>query len=735
MVVTTLKRLTAGPRPVAAVLLLLLASLYLMSAATQNSAQFSRVYSLLLAINGAALLLLVTLIVRNLVSLLGQYRRRAPGARLTLRLVVMFVMLAVAPVSVVYYFSVQFLQRGIDSWFDVRVERALEDALELGRTALDSRLSESLQLTRQLAIEFIGAPESVAALKLDEVRQQGKALEMTLLTGQGRVLASSSADPTDIVPSMPNLAVLLQLRQGMDYAALEPTAGGLQVRVVVPVTEGLSSEPKLLLAIYPINERLSSLGESVQAAFGQYKELAYLRQPLKFSFTLTLSLVLLLSILSAVWAAFFSARRLVAPIRDLAEGTRAVAAGDYDLRLPLPGRDEIGFLVRSFNEMTRKIALSHERANRSQRQVEAQRAYLETVLAHLSSGVLTVAADGSIRTSNRAAAQILGLEPSAFDGASLSDLAVAHVRLATLIDTLGRFLGREEGEWHAEVTLFGPAGRQILSCHGSPLPDGGDMRGGQVIVFDDVTALIQAQRDAAWGEVARRLAHEIKNPLTPIQLSAERLRRKYLDRMSPEDAEVLNRATHTIVQQVEAMKEMVKAFSEYAHTPAIRLAPMDLNMLVTEVAELYRGDKRMHINLALAPRLHYVEADAMRMRQLLHNLLKNALEAAPAERTVEVRVSTTYSDAGCEHVELLVEDDGPGIAEALLGRLFEPYVTSKPRGTGLGLAIVKKIVEEHGGMLSAQNRPAGGAAISVRLPIGSQDCAARLARQSQDRRA
>ncbi|MFA7619240.1 MAG: ATP-binding protein [Thiohalomonadaceae bacterium] len=734
MVVATLKRLTAGPRPVAIVLLLLFASLYLMSAATQNTAQFSRVYSLLLAINVAALLMLVTLIIRNLVSLLGQYRRRMPGSRLTMRLVIMFVVLAVAPVSVVYYFSVQFLQRGIDSWFDVRVERALEDALELGRTALDSRLRESKQLTRQFAIELIGVPESLAAIRLNELRQHGRALEMTLLTSHGRIIASSSADPADIVPSTPNLSVLLQLRQGLDYAAIEPVADGLQVRVVVPVSEGVTSDPKLLLVIFPIDERLSTLGESVQDAFAQYKELAYLRQPLKFSFTLTLSLVLLLSLLTAVWAAFFSARRLVEPIRDLAEGTRAVAAGDYDMRLPLPGRDEIGFLVRSFNEMTRKIALSRDQASRSQRQVEAQRAYLETVLARLSSGVLTVAADGSIRTSNTAAAQILGLAPSAFEGATLQTLAACHAGLTPLTDKVADFMAENEGEWHVEVTLFGPGGRQILICRGSSLPDIGEMQGGQVIVFDDVTALIQAQRDAAWGEVARRLAHEIKNPLTPIQLSAERLRHKYLKRMSPEDAEVLDRSTHTIVQQVESMKEMVKAFSEYAHTPVVRLAPMDLNMLVKEVAELYRADRRMQLNLDLATRMHYVEADAVRMRQLLHNLLKNALDVAPPDGTVQVRVTTKCGDTGCRHVELRVEDDGPGIPEEMLGHLFEPYVTSKPKGTGLGLAIVKKIVEEHGGMLAAHNRPEGGAAISVRLPMGTQD-GARGMRQPTEQRA
>jgi nitrogen fixation/metabolism regulation signal transduction histidine kinase len=720
MVVDTLKRLTSGPKPIALLFVLLLASIYLMSGATQNSAQFGRLYSLLLAVNILALVLLIALILRNLIQLVQQYRRRAAGSRLTVRLVVMFTLLAVAPVSVVYYFSLEFLNRGIESWFDVRVEHALEDALELGRRSLDDRLREMLRQTHLLAGELTDTPKSMYAIKLNELRDRAEATEMTLLDLQGHVLASSSTDPADIVPAVPNTSILRQLREGLDYAGLDPQRDqGLHVRIAVTVPgTGPTQDNLVLHALYPIAPRINELAESVQKAFTQYKELAFLREPLKYSFTLTLSLVLLLSLLTAVWAAFFSARRLVAPIRDLAEGTRAVAAGDYDKRLPLPGRDELGFLVRSFNEMTRKIARSRDEARQSQQQVEAQRAYLEAVLGRLSSGVLTLDTDHVLRTVNSAADQILGIALEHKLGTALEELPTTYPLLLPLVEAITPHLQSGGAEWREEVTLLGGGGRQVLMCRGSSLAGVGQFRGGHVIVFDDITALIQAQRDAAWGEVARRLAHEIKNPLTPIQLSAERLRRKYLDRMESADAEVLDRATHTIVQQVETMKEMVKAFSDYARTPQVQLLPVDINNVIGEVVELYRGDERTRFHTRLDPALPPIEADAGRLRQLLHNLIKNATESRGEAGRAELEIATRCaSDVQCRFVELQVQDNGPGIPEELLGRLFEPYVTTKRKGTGLGLAIVKKIVEEHGGILWAENSPEGGACIVIRLPV------------------
>jgi nitrogen fixation/metabolism regulation signal transduction histidine kinase len=533
-------------------------------------------------------------------------------------------------------------------------------------------------------------------------------------------MSSSSLDPTTVVPSLPNHAILQQLRHGLEYAALEPVhERGLQYRIVTTIANpDPLGEPRLLHALYPIPERIDTLAASVQSAYTQYKELSFLREPLKYSFTLTLSLVLLLSLLTAVWAAFFSAQRLVAPIRDLAEGTRAVADGDYDMRLPLPGRDELGFLVRSFNEMTRKLSRARDSAQESQAQAEEQRAYLQAVLACLSSGVLTLNPHGRLRTANSAAATILGIDLEPLAGLSLQEAAEKAPMLEPLLETIAAHLGSEQGNWQAEVVLFGGNGRCVLICRGAPLQAEGEPQGEHVIVFDDVTALIQAQRDAAWGEVARRLAHEIKNPLTPIQLSAERLRHKYLKQMSKEDAEVLDRSTHTIVQQVESMKEMVKAFSDYARPPKLQLTQVALGRLVKEVLDLYQGDERLQITLDYTGEMPTIEADMGRLRQLLHNLIKNAIEANGDNGPIALRLLIHCADKdGCHFVELRFEDHGPGFPEELLDQLFEPYITSKPKGTGLGLAVVKKIVEEHGGIIWAENDKEGGAVITVRLPV------------------
>lgn len=723
MVLDTLKRLTSGPKPILLLFFLLLSSLYMMSAATQNSVVFGRLYSLLLAINILALLLLLALIGRQIISVITRYRERAAGSRLTVRLVIMFVILAVTPISVLYYFSLQFLHRGIDSWFDLRVEQALEDALELGRTSLDSRLRELLRQSRMQVASLAQETDATARLKIHDMRESSEAVELTLLGLNGRVITSSSVDPSTVVPTLPNNAILLQLRRGLDYAALEPIHDrGLHMRIVMLVSNpDPLGEPRLLHALYVVPERLNALANSVQEAFTQYKELAYLRQPLKYSFTLTLSLVLLLSLLTAVWAAFFSARRLVAPISDLAEGTRAVAAGDYTMRLSMPGRDELGFLVRSFNEMTRKIARARDEASESQRQAEEQRAYLEAVLACLSSGVLTVDDKATLHTINSAAEQILGLEIGPNPEISLADLQARYPLLEPLVETITSQLNHRHGAWQAEAVLFGPNGRQVLICRGSPLRGGGNAQGEHVIVFDDVTALIQAQRDAAWGEVARRLAHEIKNPLTPIQLSAERLRHKYLNTMPSEDAEVLDRSTHTIVQQVESMKEMVKAFSDYARPPKLQLVSVDLVRLLNEVLDLYQGDERINIRLHIQQPLPYIEADVGRLRQLLHNLIKNTLEAGESSQPLTLKISTKRTEKDrCHFVEMRFEDNGPGFPEPLMGQLFEPYITNKPKGTGLGLAVVKKIVEEHGGILWAENREGGGARVTLRLPVQSK---------------
>lgn len=719
MALKTLTNKGRGVWPVAALFVLLLISLSLMSAATQNSRQFGMLYSALLVINLLGLAALVVLIGANLHRLLRQYRNGVAGSRLTARLAGVFIVLAVAPVSVVFYFSLQFLQHGIDSWFDVRLDKTMEDALELSRTALDAKMREYRRQTEAIARQLADVPDDRAIPLLNGLRVDSGASELTLLSQDGRIIGSSSVNADTNLPNRLDDTVLFQLRQGLTYVGLDPVSrNNLYVRVALKINRpNPLTQSRMLQALFPMTARMNNLANRVQTGYARYKELAYLRKPLKISFTLTLSLVLLLGLLTAVWAALYSARRLVAPIRALAIGTRAVAAGDYGRQLPRPANtDELSFLVQSFNDMTRRLASARDAARQSQAKVEEHRTYLASVLGRLTSGVLSLDKDLVLRTANSAAGQILGVDMNDKLDQPLAQISTAHPHLTQFVATLEAHLHDTEHEWREEVVLFGAGGRQVLMCRGALLPGVADLDAGHVIVFDDVTALIQAQRDAAWGEVARRLAHEIKNPLTPIQLSAERLRHRYLKAMAPDDDGLLDRATGTIVHQVETLKEMVKAFSEYARPPQLRLQPLDLNALINEVVELYRGDRKAVITNRLETPLPSIQADPGRIRQLLHNLIKNGIEAAPPGETAHITITTRcVRQPGFEAVECLVQDTGPGFQDPVLANVFEPYVTTKAKGTGLGLAIVKKIVEEHGGVVWAENARGGGACIVIRF--------------------
>ncbi|HHJ18023.1 MAG TPA: HAMP domain-containing protein [Gammaproteobacteria bacterium] len=717
MASATVKGSRLGIWPMLILFALLLVSLSLMSDATHNSERFGQLYSWLLLLNALGLVVLIGLIGTNLYWLVSQYRARAPGARLTSRLVITFVILAVVPIAVVYYFSLQFLQRGIDTWFDVQIEEALDDALELSRGSLDVRLNDLLKLTEKIAAEVADMSPALVPIGLYDLRVLSGAVELTVFGLDNRIVASSSAEGTNIVPNRPSGHVLMSLTQGRSYVGLDPIGdGGLYVRALVPVlVTKAGSEPLTLQALYRIPERLSILADNVEKQVVRYRKLAYLRTPLKYSYILTLSLVLVLSLLSAVWAAFYSARRMMEPIGVLAEGTRAVAEGDYSRRLPVTSEDELGFLVRSFNDMTRRLSRARDQAHHSQQEVEGQRAYLETVLGSLSSGVLSISTNGELRTVNEAACQILGIDLSGRLGDSLESISQRYSFLEPLFSLVQKYYEAQQPDWEAQVELFDSAGRRVLLCRSTALPVTEELSGGQVLVFDDVTALIRAQRDAAWGDVARRLAHEIKNPLTPIQLSAERLRRKYLGTMSESEGEILDRATRTIVQQVETLKEMVNAFGDYARAPRLQLEPLDLYELVRDVTDLYKGS-RLRIRLDLAEPAPLLNGDAGRLRQLLHNLFKNALEAVRDQERGELLIRSRWAlEAGDRFIDLSFEDNGSGFSDEVLERLFEPYVTTKTRGTGLGLAIVKKIVEEHNGEIRAQNTAQHHACIELRF--------------------
>ncbi len=705
--------------PIVVLFLLMLAALVLLSDITSNSERFERHYLRLLAINILGLIVLAVLIGLYLARLIRDYRAEVIGSRLALRLVTLSIVIAVVPATVLYYFSLQFLQRGIDSWFDVRVEQSLQDALDLARGSLDLRVKELMQETRRHGHALMYVSDAMAPMYLNELRQSGDVAEVTLLSAGGRVIASSMREGAGLLPRRPDEAILYQVRQGYHYVGLDPIGDELYIHVaaLVPAAAPLGAQ-RILRVLYPVPQKITVLLDNVNNAFAAYKKLVYLRAPMKSSFIVTLSLVLLLALFTAVWVALFAAERMVEPIRVLATGTRSVATGDYTQKLPLPSDEDFGTLVQSFNEMTRRLAQARDEAESSQQQAERERAYLKAVLGGLTSGVLTLDRLFMIRTVNAAAQQILEVSFDGLMGAPLQDLGARSAHAREFVDqVLDQF--KRQSEWQDQITVFGPSGRRVLMCRGATLSSRRTGVSGFVLVLDDVTALIQAQRDAAWSEVARRLAHEIKNPLTPIQLAAERLQRKYLGVMPPEDAEVLERATNTIIHQVQAMEEMVKAFAEYAYTPKLQLAELDLNQLIGEVIELYRSNH-------LAAVIHQqgghevlrMPLDAGRIRQLLHNLIKNALEAIGGSPAGKVGVSTriSHSKQG-PYVELRVEDNGPGIADAVFDQLFDPYVTTKPKGTGLGLAIVKKIVEEHNGVVWAENLPAGGAAIVIRLPI------------------
>ena len=726
---TLIKRFFSGNTPIVVMVVLLLTSLYLMSIATHNSLLFGRLYSLLLGINFLATILLIGLIGKSVWHLIQQYRQGKTGSRLTARLVVMFVVLSVTPVSVVYYFSLDFLQRGIDSWFDVRVENALNDALELSKTSLGVRMRELLRQTQQMSPRLNAISNELATLTLNELRIESGANELTLFTNDGRIIASSISETTRLLPQHLEDNTLQRLRQGHDDFGLVPIPEiGLHIRIALNMANpDPALDGRILQLLYPITPRINQLAENVQEAFSAVRSLTVLRLPLKYSFILTLSLILLLSILTSIWAAFFAARRMVAPISDLVEGTRAVAAGNYEKRLPLPGKDELGFLVRSFNEMTQKIAMAQESARISQQETEAQHSYLETILGNLSSGVITLDTHNFLQTTNHAANQILSASLTPYIGHFMDDAIEDHQHLQDFVDAIYPHIEDRQEQWQEEVSLYIGGARKILICRGTLLSLSTNNEDGTIIVFDDVTELVKAQRNAAWGEVARRLAHEIKNPLTPIQLSAERIRHKYLNKMDAKDADILDRSTHTIVQQVETLKEMVKAFSDYARMPALNLDTIDLNKIITEVLDLYLTSNNDTLySVTLDPKNPVIEADIGRLRQLLHNLIKNALEANQENhsgsqrqsRDEKIYISTRCAEEhACHYVELTITDTGPGIADDMFDQLFEPYVTTKPKGSGLGLAIVKKIVEEHGGMIFAENAENGGASIIIRLPV------------------
>ncbi len=693
-------------------------ALLLLVQVAENSTDFNRRQPWILLLNTCAVLALGVLLTRKLWQLYRDFQNHVPGSRLTARTVGMFGTLVVVPLLIVYLFALEFLNYGIDSWFRVEFKHGLNDALVLSRSALELRLREQARSTEEFAPTIANVKGPDLAVRLDAERRAAQAADVTVYDSNGGVVGLSSS-PASQLPGRPPAGMLMQIAAGHSYVSLETRYNGLATIVTAaPLPRGPDVPPgRFVLIDYNVPQELSRLADAVQSAYSNYGDMSATRRPLKINFMLTLTLVLLITMLAAVYGAVWSAQRLTRPVKDLIAGTRAVGKGDFGTRLPLPSRDEMGFLVHSFNDMTKRLRRSREEAALSRQAVERERERLAVILSRLSSGVLVVDAQLQLRSANQSAGAILRSDLGSFVGQSLTAGAGSTSLLAGFVSALSARLASGEREWREQLSLRDEAGTRVLLWTCTPLPDVGDAAR-LVIVFDDVTELLNAQRSAAWGEVARRLAHEIKNPLTPIQLSAEQLRRQLLRGLDSQHARVLERATQTIVQQVDAIKQMVDAFSEYARAPEVQLARFSLNQLAAEMVELYRlQDPGIDIDIEPDPQLPDIEADRGRVRQILANLLSNAIEALSGIDGAAITVRTHWLLAApLAQAEITISDNGPGFRDDILGRAFEPYVTSKARGTGLGLAIVQRIVEEHGGRISAENLVAGGARVRVLLP-------------------
>ena len=686
--------------------------LFLLASASANTALFARHYPWLLGLNAIAALSLLTLIVWQVRLLWQEHRDRVFGSRLKLRLMLMFGVMAILPGVLIYAVSVQFVTKSIETWFDVRVEKALESGLNLGRDALDSLLSDLAEKGRSMALELSEQPESQRRLALSRLREQNGIQFAALLSVDGELLATDTSDLTVLLPSAPSFEKLRQARNERGFREIESVEKSLILNVLVPISPAsLGVETRILQLVSPVPSNLALNAGRVQEVYRDYQELSLGRTGLTRIYAMTLTLTVLLALFTAIALAFVLARRLSAPLLVLAEATQAVAAGDFTPRQAIYSGDELGVLTQSFSQMTRQLDEARHETERHRAELESARAYLESILANLSAGVLVFDRLFVLRTANAGAQNIL---KDAFNDL-LNQPIGAWTRQKILGEAIqNSFAEHGTREWQTQLELERAGGLpQILLLRGTQLPDG--TSGGYVAVFDDVTRLVSAQRSAAWGEVARRLAHEIKNPLTPIQLSAERMQIKLADRLFGADADILNRSTQMIINQVQAMKRMVDEFSAYARLPAPELVELDLNALLAEVLGLYETSVvKIVVNIAADPPL--ILGDASQLRQIIHNLLRNAEEAQNEVSEPCITVSTRVIE---RFAELIIADAGPGFPTDIMPRIFEPYVTTKASGTGLGLPIVKKIVDEHHGQIKIQNHLPRGAEIIISLPLAS----------------
>lgn len=748
-----LMRLISGIGIASAVVLFIL-----LAWSTGNASLLAQYQTLLLWLNGGLALSLFVWVVWLTFRLARQFAVGQFGSRLTARFALAFALIGVLPGALIYTVSLQFMSRSIESWFNVRVDTALESGLALGRAALDSQLAQLDARARSMTPDLSNTPDPEIAGVLTRLRETNGSIDVMVFTTSGRLIAFSTDNLGTLLPPLPPAAVLNQLRTARGYSAADsddPTANlgdaGLRLRVIVPVgspdrtetTLGVTAESRWLQLTQPVSDKIAQNAREVQKGYLDYQELALSRQSLRNLFAVTLTLALLLAVFASIAVALYLSKKLVRPLLTLAAGTQAVSIGDFRPLPEPPTKDEVGQLTRSFNDMTRQLEEARRMVETNRAQLERSNVYLESVLSNLSAGVLVFDQQFRLTTFNQGAQAILSVDLRAAPGRPLEtiDGMIDFSGMIRQAFSQHAAVGSERTHWQEQFELKLPDLNDdkkfytltLLARGTQLLIDGRD--NGYMVVFDDITEVMSANRSVAWGEVARRLAHEIKNPLTPIQLSAERLAMKLAHKLEPQDAALLERATNTIVNQVSSLKHMVDDFKEYARKPAVLMVPVDFNALVDEVLGLYGWDPidgmvrderhAWHLEVSLDSALPLVLGDPTQLRQVVHNLLANARDALVEKAeggVIEVTTQLIQADSR-ENTEnpdkpalrFTVSDNGSGFGSQVLQRAFEPYVTTKAQGTGLGLAIVRKIIDEHQGRIDLSNRREGGAKVSILL--------------------
>ena len=714
---------------VAIVSAIALVLMFLLTLATNNRALYERNYAWLFGVNVFVALLLLAVLLWVAVRLTLRLRKGRFGSRLLVKLAAIFALVGLMPGLLIYVVSYQFVTRSIESWFDVKVEGALSAGVSLARVSLDSLASDMAAKTRNASTQIAQVPDAAAGLVLERIRDQLGAVDLVLWNAAGQAVASAGQSSFDLNPERPSAALLRSIREqratvqieGLDDISDPQATKNALVKVFALVSSprvDLLVEPRFLQATLPLPPALVANAIAVQEANREYQERALARGGLRRMYVGTLTLSLFLAVFGAVLLAVLLGNQLARPLLVLAEGVREVAAGNLSPKAALQGKDELGGLTRSFALMTQQLSDARQAVEKSMGEVDASRANLQTILDNLTAGVVVLDGAGVICSSNPGATRILRAPMAAYEGRPLSEVPGLDEFAASVQAHFDAFLsdGERHGldHWQEPFELHASAGgagqhATSLVARGAELPDAT-----RLLVFDDISEIVSAQRAQAWGEVARRLAHEIKNPLTPIRLSAERLEMKLSGKLPPIENALLVKSVKTIVDQVDAMKRLVNEFRDYARLPAAELHALDLNALVGDVLHLYGEENAaVPVQAHLDRHCPQIAGDAQQLRQVVHNLVQNAQDATEQARAnapgpmPAVRISTRWSESS-RRVRLTVTDSGSGFPPHILQRAFEPYVTTKPRGTGLGLAVVKKIADEHGARVELSNRVEDG---------------------------